>query len=352
MRNTLLLVVVFFFSNTSFSQKEFFRSQQSYTTDQLNNFYSSFTIEGDRVVFIANDYNIYSYNRHTGKQQWKTSASYKSNVAPFITGSVVYAGVHENRVTSAAQFDLNTGTLLKLLPVGALATKPVMKDSILFGTALYEAGCLFAYDTKQDTIVWWRFLAHGFSEQPYYFPGFIQANAEADNWVKLNYAGVLLDTSCKTKADIFVRDIPCVKNFLALTHDGLEIKSDFLTKHFGDNDITTSDVITSDRHSFILVNDRLAIITNKRKLKKLVELAELLPDTAVNTYSLFNKLLGANDETVSFAYSNYLILYNHRKERVDNIIDLTPWEPHQVLLDSNRLWLISKKDGLLYGLSL
>ena len=218
---------------SGYSQKEFFRSQQVFTKEQMSNFYSSVTIHNGLVIFNANDYHLYAYNKKDGSLKWSVETNYKSSIPVFVQDSIIYAGISKKEVHQAAQFDIGNGKLIKELPFGPLATKPLIKNGMLYGTAIYNFGCILAYDLKKDTVAWSRFIAHGFSRQPYYFENKIMANAEANNWVELSYDGFLLDTICAVKASIFVENIPCVKKFTALTHDGLEIKGKLSEEIFG-----------------------------------------------------------------------------------------------------------------------
>jgi hypothetical protein len=353
MKPTLLAAVFIFTAISSFSQKEFFRSKQTFSTSQLGNFYSSVTIDGNLLLFIANDYNLYAYDKISGEQKWAASLEYKTRAQCFAADGIVYAPYYSEKQESTAMFEAATGKFIKQLPFGPLQTKPVMKDGVLYGTAIYEAGCLFAYDTKADSVIWWKFIAHGLSTQPYFFDKYIFANAEANNWFKINYKGQLMDTTCKEKADMFVQDIPCIKKFGALTHDGFELDAAFSKKIF-DNDeeaITAENLLTTTQYSFTMHGDKLAIIGNKRKVSKLVDLTTLVEDSISENIAGVSQLLAANEETLIFTYLNQFIVYNFKVGKVEKQFDLTSWDPYQLLLDQDKLWLISRKDGLLYALS-
>lgn len=344
-------LVVCIISFTANSQKEFFQSQQTFTGEQLSEFYSSITIENNWLLFIGCDYKMYAYDRQTGDLKWKTPLQYKTDVAPLVIDSIIYTGHYKDRTTSAAQFNLNTGKFIRELPVGTIATKPLVKNDILYGTAIYDGGCLFAYDLKKDTLLWWRFLAHGYSTQPYYFKDYIYANAEADHWVKVGYDGKLIDTTCREKADIFVSDIPCIQNFYALTHDGEKIDGKLASAIFEEGTAWAPEIITTRNNSFVIYEEKLAIIGNKRKVKQVVAIPALADSIETITWNA-GRLLKADDEKVSFFYNDHLFTYDHKHKKLARLVDLTQWEPHKVVLDENKLWLISKKDGRLYGLTL
>lgn len=170
-----------------------------------------------------------------------------------------------------------------------MLTKPLIKNGLLYGTAIYEAGCLFGYDTKADSMLWWKFIAHGISKQPYFFNDYIQANAEGNNWFTIIYKGQLTDTTCKVKADAFVENIPCMKRFGSLTHDAIEIDDSFSEKIFKGEErtITQKETLINDKHTFILRDEKLFVIGNKRKILKRIDFSELLPDSLQqNLYGL------------------------------------------------------------------
>ena len=334
---------------SGYSQKEFFRSQQVFTKEQMSTFYSSVTIHDSLVIFNANDYHLYAYNKKDGSLKWSVETNYKSMIPVFVQDSIIYAAISKKEIHQAAQFDLANGNLIKALPFGPLATKPFIKNGMLYGTAIYNFGCILAYDLKKDTVAWSRFIAHGFSRQPYYFENKIMANAEANNWVALSYDGVLLDTTCKVKAALFVEDIPCVKKFTALTHDGLEIKGVLSDNIFGTNYFDLPEIITTDNFTVILNGDKLSIVSKKLKMKQQVEISSLAEELADNYNT---KLLKADDEHIWLLYSNHLLQYNHKIKKLVRLTDITAWEANSVLLDEENIWLISGKDGLLYGLSL
>ena len=334
---------------SGYSQKEFFRSQQVFTKEQMSTFYSSVTIHDSLVIFNANDYHLYAYNKKDGSLKWSVETNYKSMIPVFVQDSIIYAAISKKEIHQAAQFDLANGNLIKALPFGPLATKPFIKNGMLYGTAIYNFGCILAYDLKKDTVAWSRFIAHGFSRPPYYFENKILANAETNNWVALSYDGVLLDTTCKVKAALFVEDIPCVKKFTALTHDGLEIKGVLSDNIFGTNYFDLPEIITTDNFTVILNGDKLSIVSKKLKMKQQVEISSLAEELADNYNT---KLLKADDEHIWLLYSNHLLQYNHKIKKLVRLTDITAWEANSVLLDEENIWLISGKDGLLYGLSL
>ncbi len=353
--NTILIKIFFtlsillFTTSAAFSQKEFFRSQQVFKEGQLEKFYSSITIHDSLILFNANDYHLYAYNKNSGSLKWSYKNNYKTSVPVFVADNIIYAAASQKEEPQAVQISLSDGKLIKTLPFGLLQTKPTIKNGMLYGTAIYNYGCIIAYDIQKDTVVWSRFIAHGLSRQPYYLDDKILANAEAENWVELGYDGVLLDTTCAVKASIFVEDIPCVKIFTAFTHDGLEIKGKLAASIFENNFNEEPDLITTKKFTYVLSGSKLSIVSAKLKLKQQVDISSLADDL-IETGQI--KLLKADDENIWLLYAGHLLQYNHKTKKMVKLTDLTAWLPQQVLFDGGNIWLISGKDGLLYGLSL
>jgi PQQ enzyme repeat len=347
-KRSILLAIPFLYNTAAYSQKEFFRSKQSFTQEQLSNSYSSITIHDDLVIFNANDYHLYAYNKVDGSMKWSVKTSYKTSVPVFVQGSVFYAGISMDEKQQAAQFNLVDGRLIKALPFGPLATRPFTKNNILYGTAIHNYGCIVAYDLQKDTVAWSRFIAHGFSRQPYYLDKEIMANTEGNNWVQLGYNGVLLDTTCATKPAMYVEDIPCVKTFAALTHDGLEIKGKLSDKIFGEEFFEQPDIITTKSFTYILNGDKLSVISKKLNLMHQVDLSGLAEELGDNRN---NKLLKADQENAWVLCDDKLIQYDHKVKKLVRLTDLSAWQPRQVVIDEDNIWLVSGKDGLLYGLS-
>ena len=97
---------------SGYSQKEFFRSQQVFTKEQMSSFYSSITIHEQMVIFNANDYYLYAYNKKDGSLTWFVETNYKSTLPVFVKDNIIYGGISKNEIHQAAQFDLANGNLL------------------------------------------------------------------------------------------------------------------------------------------------------------------------------------------------------------------------------------------------
>lgn len=344
-----VLAPLILLASSAFSQKEFFRSQQVFTEGQLDKFYSSITIHDSTILFNANDYHLYGYNKNTGNLKWKYYTNYKTDIPVFVHEAIVYAGIAEDEIKNTVSLSLSEGKLLKKFSFNPFLTKPFVKNAVLYTTAIYQFGNILAYDLSKDTMLWHRFIAHGTSRRPYYFENYIMANAEENNWVSLGYDGSLQDTRCKGKANIYVEGIPCITQFAAMSHDGLQIPkilaNDIVRMQFGEE----PEMLTTKNFTFLLRDDKLTILSNKLRITRQLRVSFLLPDVPDDGYT---RLLKADDENLWLLYADHLLQYNHKTKLLVKLTDLTAWQPQQLLFDDENIWLISAKDGLLYGLSL
>src|SRR3569832_1425038 len=124
------------FTAIAFSQTPFFVSKQELDKDDLETFYSSIAIAGNRVFFVANDYKLYAYEKTSAEPIWCRSIGIKSNTPCFIAGGSVYAPYNEGSTRITVRIDSATGKILKLLPVETLQSSPVLQNGILYGTAI------------------------------------------------------------------------------------------------------------------------------------------------------------------------------------------------------------------------
>ena len=56
--------------------------------------------------------------------------------------------------------------------------------------------------------------------------------------------------------------------------------------------------------------------------------------------------------TIWFFYENNLVEYDFKNKKSLKTIDFSKWNPHQVVLDDDTLWLISGANGQLVGVAL
>jgi outer membrane protein assembly factor BamB len=349
MKRSTLLFTALVCSAIAYSQKVFFKSSQTISPEHRMAFYASLNINDSLVLFNAPDYQLYAYNKNSGEQIWGYKLGRKSDFPPFFSGNYIWATNGDRQVI---KLDPATGTLLDTLPASTIETQPFLKNDILHFTGLYDGGCLIAYDMKADSVLWKRFLAHGYSKTPYYLADKIVANAEGDNWIELNYDGTLKEAGCDKDAieGDFPSQLPCAKQFIALTHDGKEIKGK-LAEELSLDIYSVPAIATTAKHSFLLNDGLLFILGNKLKKKSSLLLTSLSDDLEENSNAPA-KILSADDEKITMLYSHHFIIYHHRDKKLLKLIDLAQWEPHQVMLNEDKLWLISRKDGLLYGITI
>jgi hypothetical protein len=328
------------FTSTTFCQDVVFTSEQVFSKEDMNSFYSSIAVNNDWVLFNANDYNLYAY-RKDGTLAWKTSIKRKSDIPPFFVDSTVWVNGNDNNDTHIKIFNLTNGSLRKNTGF-EIHTPPMIRNNVLYSTGISKGGCVFAYDLKADSLIWERFIAHGSSRTPYYQPDKIIANAEGDSWLELDYNGRLPDPKCEDSTVSFPSELTCVRTFDALTHDGISItgkRSNLWLK----NEAVTS---YSKSHTFFLQNDKLIITGNKLRTTQTLDLYTFFKDKEFNEYAQ-KAIIEASDEKIWLLVNNHILGYNHKKKKPEYQLDLSQYEPHQVAIDNEKIWFISKKDGLL-----
>ncbi|HEY0355135.1 MAG TPA: hypothetical protein VGC29_02960, partial [Flavisolibacter sp.] len=125
---------------TTFGQKVFFQSNHQFSESDLEDFYSSVAVYDSMVLFKANDYTMYAYNKHTGKEIWKYYLRYKSNTRAYVAGNYIWTNSGE---VDGLRLDI-TGTNPKVMPFSVFS-EPMVKDNMVYLTGIYEAGNVLAY---------------------------------------------------------------------------------------------------------------------------------------------------------------------------------------------------------------
>lgn len=351
MRN-LLLCYFFLFNLLAQSQSEFFNSKIPFSENQLDEFYSSLSTDSNQVYFIANNYYVYAYDKKTGVLNWSHYLANKSNNAPISYQTNLFVSKHISEYNNkCVQLNTKTGDTIQTLTIESINTKPIFKENVMYCTGIGDGigGAVMAYDLRKNSVIWEKFIAHGVDKQPYYLENKIIANAEEDNWFELDYNGKLLDTICKHKKNLFVEDIKCVQNFVHLTHDDRGIGKYLLEEYFGDSE--NIKVNLYNNYTFLLGDTKLVILGNKLKTYREIDVDQIitLPETGNND---LRKILKIDDSTVWFFYKNLIVVYDYKKNKTIKTVDLTLWRAHEVVLEENNLWLISRNDGQLYGVKL
>lgn len=345
MRNKTPLIL-FFFSAFALAQTTFFNSKLLLSQDHLTDFSSSITVDSTQVYFNANDSNIYAHDKKTGILNWSYDSGSKSNNPPishhnnlfFVSGS----GKWE-------QVNTKTGNLVRKLKIKDLSTKLFIKDTIMYCAAVVPitGGAILAYDLKHNEVVFQKYIGDGISRQPFFFKNKIVANFDEKFWFELDYTGNVLDkdTLCYSKNfDPIIDENYCSIHYDLLNqcNKDLAIKNIAIqnTKYYYANDMA----VVLEENELKIINDK-NIVSMKIDIRKILK----LPGTKVNDY---REILKVDESTISFFYENTLVVYDYKKDRILKTYNLSSWNAHQVVLDENILWLISKNNGELIGLKL
>lgn len=340
------------YSTTTIAQTEFFHSKISFSESNLEKFYSSFSVDSSQVYINANDYYVHAYDKQTGILNWSYYLANKTNNAPipYQNNLIVNKYSIENG-DKCIQLNSKTGDTIQTLVIQSINSKPIFKENIMYCTGIDGGigGAVLAYDLKKNNIIWGKFIAHGVDKQPYYLKDKIIANAEEDNWFELDYNGKMVDRACEYKTNLFVEDIKCVQNYIHRTHDNKGISQSFLVESFGDYE--NLKVSSNTNYTFLLGDSKLMILKDNLEIDKEIKVEEMvtLPEKAINGYREFLKI---DDNKLFFFYKNLVVVYDYRNYKPIKTIDLSPWRPHQVVLEDTQLWLISKNDGQLVGLKI
>jgi hypothetical protein len=344
MKYYIILPAFLLWSIDSISQKVFFTSKQQFSKEQLSVFYSSISVSDNRVLFNAADHKLYLYDKQGDSLLWTHDLKYKSNVPPLLSNSVILVTGNKG----VLYIDANSGAVLKKLAVSVLETTPQIRNGIIYGTGILDGGCVFAYRPGEDTVQWKRFIAHGSFEQPYYFDKGLFVNMEGDQWFEMGYNGVLPDPLCQSLEHPIPGDLPCVKESVGFTHDKYPITRKLAEKLFYP-DVERPQVIAGNKYTCLYYEEQLVILGNKLKRKISLDISSLLDSIPYHDAGL-SCLLKAGDNTISLMHGGWFLVYDHKANKLVTALDLSSWQPHQVIADDRRLWMISGKDGLLYGL--
>lgn len=343
-----LVFICLLYSSTTMAQTEFFNSKIKFSESQLKKFYSSFSVDSAQVYFNANDYYVHAYDKKTGVLNWSYNLESKTNTAPIpYQNNVIVSKYSSEYGDKCLQLNSKTGDTIQTLVITSINNKPIFKENVMYcsGIDAKIGGAIMGYDLKKNCIIWEKFIAHGVDKQPYFMKDKIVANAEDDNWFELDYNGKLLDTTCKSKANLFVEDIKCVRNFKYLTHNQKELSGRYFESY------ENIKVKYSKDKTIVLGENKLLIINNKNKIENEIKQDELISITE-NQVSTYTEILKVEDNTVWFFHQNILVVYDFKNNKTLKTYDCTRWNVHQAILDENNLWLISMNDGQLIGVKL
>jgi hypothetical protein len=295
-------------------------------------------------LFNASDYNLYSYNINTGAKDWSYNLRYKSDLPARFVNDAVWA----NGGNGAVQINRLTGEWIKNLPFESIQSEPLIRNGILYATGIVDGGAAFAYDLANDTIVWQIFIAHGCARQPYYFEDFLIANGEGDNWLDIKYDGTLRAPGCVTQDHQFPSELPCVRKFEALTHDNKEINGMF-GESFDGGSFRIPAVHHFNKQTFLFYEGVLNILGSKKKKKLSMDLKEEIEESEY-AYNTLQQILKVDDKNAWLLYDNKIFVFDYKKKKTIKTVDLSKWQPKQVEMHGEKVWLISGEDGRLYGI--
>lgn len=329
-----------------FSQAIIYKSDFAFDDFRPDGHSGSIIMAGENVLFNASNQKVYSIAKKDGKINWEIDAVTNSEIVPYPYNNTFFYGKHNNGVSRVVQFNLNTGEKIKDLPLTTLNTEPFFLDNIMYCTALADGGLSVAYNMDENKIIWQKNIGFGVDVKPVYLKDRIIVNAEDDNWFEIGYDGNFL--KAKSKKHIYLDTTQVfVKNYKFLTHDGKEITAGFLKKNkLSDSDYQSKSI---ENHTAILTESQLLILGNNRKKVLQLHLEKEFPtdDFSTDTY---RSILAFQPESVWFCYQNFLIQYDFVNKKRLRKVDLTKWNPHQVLLENRTIWLLSGNNGQLYGL--
>ena len=106
---------------------------------------------------------------------------------------------------------------------------------------------------------------------------------------------------------------------------------------------------TNDNYTVIVTEKQLLTLTNNRKKVLQLALEKEFP-TKNFDQNAFSGIVVLQTESVWLCYQNFLIHYDFTHQKRLRKVDLTQWNPHQLIVENRTIWLLSKNDGQLYGL--
>ena len=104
----------------------------------------------DRIVYLANGFNVFAIDADTGQQRWKLPIDYAGESSPAIADGVVYVASKKNNLYA---IDARTGDLLWFYKTNGLlfGSPSVSGETVVIGG---DDGNLFALDRAHGRLVW------------------------------------------------------------------------------------------------------------------------------------------------------------------------------------------------------
>jgi hypothetical protein len=342
-----LFALYFTISISSFSQKVFFKSEIPLTEKHLAPFYSSFALNDDKVFFQSNDFRTYAFDKKTNQKSWELYTGFKSEVPPVLANeNVLISGESYSLVVGAAN-----GQVIDTLIYNDIRHYTV-RDNILYATGLYEGGGVFAYDLTGRKMLWDRYIGDGVAIKPYFEKDKIVVNAQGvSTWASLSYEKGRSLTGVDTVTTREEIDPSCLREFEFRTHDGKEVDQAKAKKLFNKNYFGFQDILRSDQFTVVLNADmvQFLVLADKVKPVALINTTEM-DFGGEDVYVELGSILRIEGNKVWFFTGSYITVIDFVTKKLVRQINLEEWQPHTVRLWKDEIWLISSRDGQLYGL--
>lgn len=343
MRIFLLFCLLAFSTTVSLSQTVFFKSDIAFRENDFHDFYSAVKVGDQHILFTANDFTLHTYNKKSGKAGWAFDLRYKEDRPVKIMDNSVLAKSGEVTI----RIDLGTGKIQDTLQGLEIYTDPIFKGDVMYASGLYDGGSVFAYDLQEGKLLWNHFISDGCQVKPYYDKDAIYANMDGTQWLKISYDGKLMNcTDSASVSDDLVAD-SCFEDFSLITHDGYKLSEQKLMKMFGQS-IYSKQVLYSAYHTFVFqeLGSKVLVVGKKMKKAALINLVDVFG----TPYFDLDKILQVDDTRIWISLFSEVYTYDFVSRKVVKKMDLSSWEPYSIQMDGEDYWVISRKDGQLYGI--
>jgi hypothetical protein len=344
---TLFIIAVN--STSLIGQQMIFRSDSAHANDYHVVAFSSFYVNGDLVLFNAEDYFLYAYHRKTGKKLWGHYVGYKGKISPFLyDGNVVAKGSY-----FMTAWGIQNGEEIERLPMSGLSTTPMVKGTMMYATGSYQDQYHFyAYDFAAKKVRWHMPVGIGFATRPYYQKNHVYVNIDFGEWIKVDYEGRFQSCNSIPVSDSKTYPTDCKAYFELISHDGLKLSREQAARLFGGQYHTVREVKYFGSRTVAVEKDGTRIIVLGNKLK---------PVAVINLFDYTKEKIAYEDETsiIGLKQNRLWILYNYNvytydldKKQLTKDEWLSAFEPSAMQLIDDEVWFISWKDKRLYGFKL
>lgn len=344
MNSRLTLFCFLFQAGCVFSQTQLYRSEQAGHSETEKNVYNSITLVGNAVIVNTSNYRLKALNKDNYQELWDIDVGTASNTSPYFYNDSFFHPTKKGERNSMALYDLKTGKMIKELPFESIWSKPHFLGSTMYFMGAMDGSRLLAYDIDNNETVWERQI--GLGGAPVFLKDKIIAEVDEKQWTEMDYKGKQLTK--KTKESVIIDTTKYnISNYEFPTHDGKKITGKFLSRKKISNWDFTKEV--TEKHTVLLGDRRLLILGDRRRVVLNLDLETIISPDLEDNYAV-SKMVKMDDETIWLACENHLVHYNFKKKKLLRNVNLTHWQPYQLVLDGRDIWLISKNDGQLYHL--